>query len=54
MVINIILFKGLNSIEYVGPKEGAKKVLDDHEMPEAYNPSYVEAAWQEWWYVLLI
>lgn len=34
---------------YSGPGDGAKKVISDHEMPDAYHPGYVEAAWQEWW-----
>ncbi len=29
--------------------DGSKKILSDHEMPEAYHPPYVEAAWEEWW-----
>lgn len=29
---------------------GHKKDLSG-EMPAAYQPLYVEAAWQEWWYV---
>eukprot|EP01084_Bolivina_argentea_P094136 169234_1 len=35
--------------EYTGATDGSKKVLSDHEMPEAYHPPYVEAAWAEYW-----
>jgi len=30
--------------------KGHKKDLSG-EMPAAYQPGYVEAAWQDWWYV---
>lgn len=41
--------KELKVAVYNGKCDGSKKVLSDHDMPEAYNPSYVEAAWSQWW-----
>jgi len=28
---------------------GAKKLVNEIEMPDAYHPSYVESSWQKWW-----
>jgi valyl-tRNA synthetase len=41
--------KEIVSLEFQGVVDGSKKRLDDHDMPDAYHPKYVEAAWGEWW-----